>query len=196
MALAERAAEPLGWSTRYLELLGTAIGAAFAAAGRSESTAIPVDAGSAARVAEAMVARAAETGRSPGTARTYGQAWKRVARLADDWRRHQSEAREDEFWGSLADRYRDKRPRRRGPKRSEPPQPSDGNTWYWQSLSATSDVAREIVVNLSEGRHARISVPLNLTPEDRLLLVAAISNDSWRAARVQRVVGHDETDSS
>src|SRR5437762_2848077 len=121
VALSERAADPLGWSDKYVNQLATAIGAAFKAEGLSESDGrIRVDADAAKAIADRLVQRAAEVTTSERTARTYAAAWRRIAAVADAWNQARSSGELDTFWDTVAERFRDRRVRRRTTTRLRP----------------------------------------------------------------------------
>ena len=72
-----------GWTRSYRNVVGTAIGAAYRAAGLDEDTdRIAVDPGSAESIAVRIVETAEVDGLSPRTATTYASTWKRLAGLA------------------------------------------------------------------------------------------------------------------
>jgi hypothetical protein len=155
----EQAGYAFEWSRSYQAVLGTTIGAVFAAVGLDEEvdsiSVAPEDLGSQCR---AIVLLSEQRGHSPSTGASYARSWRRLSTIAHRWKLEGGDDAGPRFWETVED-LRDTRPKRL--KHQVPDDP--GNEEPSDTFS----------VGLSTGR-ATVALPDGVTDADLLALVRAI----------------------
>jgi len=122
-AFIDRAAEPLGWTRQYTNLVATTANAV------SDSLNTPDLLGIGATVIEGQIeairTSLKQRGKSPKTAGTYASVWRRLNGLLNDWQIAIDNGTEDTFWSTFSVNFRDPRIGRRRVRRiSTPPAPT------------------------------------------------------------------------
>ena len=155
----EQAGYAFEWSRSYEAVLGTTIGAVFAAVGLDEEvdriSVAPAELDSQCR---AIAAHSERRGHSAATGDSYKRSWKRLSTIAYRWVAAGGDNAASNFWDTLED-LRDLRPKRLSHQRTD-------------SLG-DSEPSDSFTVNLSTGR-ATVALPDGVTDADLVVLVRTI----------------------
>lgn len=109
----EKVGPDLDWSSKYLDLLATTAGAAFAATDLPEDTAEIAIGGPVTHYQMEQIERwLKERGRSDSTVRTYVGSWKRLSYIMEQWLAVRDTDREEAFFDNVSV-FKDPRPKRR-----------------------------------------------------------------------------------
>jgi hypothetical protein len=176
VGFAERMAGPMAWSPRYVDLLATVVGAVFRTGGLDEDAdRVAVDRDSVDRQIQAIERHYVRDGKTTRTGRTYGLAWKRLARLAELWTRVRNTPDETAFWSTIGEQ-RDARVQRRTRLPDHPITPSLPASTNRGEAGAKIRT-RSIHVDLTIGTF-RLKIPAELSPRDAAILISAIADAS------------------
>lgn len=164
----DQAGAAFEWTRSYQAVLGTSVGAAFAANGLDEAAdTIGVTPPEVQATSDAIVEFTKATGRASRTATSYASGWRRLAEVAYRWKLAGGDEAPVDFWDTV-EGLRDKRTRRRTPRKK---------SWELSGPAGPLGPApgMTVVVELSTGT-ATVALPENLTEADLLKIVQAVLN--------------------
>ena len=165
--LIEEAGQVFAWSRSYRSVMGTAVGAAFAAANLDEeSDPISVSPDDVAALADKIEEDSLALGRKPRTAAAYAISWRRLATIGCRWKTGGGAAPNAGFWDTATD-LRDQRKRRLGKP--------DNSSWRFASpvQPGNSPASTTIVVELASGT-ATVELPASATDGEIVEVIRAV----------------------
>ncbi len=157
----EQAGYAFGWGRSYQAVMGTTIGAVFAAVGLDEESAkLSVAPAEIDSQCTALAAYSERRGHSAATGDSYKRSWKRLSTIAYRWAAAGGDNAASNCWDTLED-LRDLRPKRLSHQRTDSP--------------GDLERSNSFTVKLSTGR-ATVTIPDGVTDADLVVLVRAILN--------------------
>jgi hypothetical protein len=170
-AFIDRAAEPLGWTRQYTNLVATTANAV------SDSLNSPDVLGVGATFIEGQIeairTSLEQRGKSPKTAGTYASVWRRLNGLLNDWQTAIDNGTEDTFWSTFSVNFRDPRIARRRVRRVNPPPAESTSIAPTAGVSPVPSTA-SYEFRLSAGL-GNLTVPATITADDIVTIAEALT---------------------
>jgi hypothetical protein len=167
----DRAAEPLGWTRQYTNLVATTANAVSDALG--SPNVVSIGATDVEGQIEAIRTSLKQRGKSPKTAGTYASVWRRLNGLLADWQTAASDGTEDTFWSTFAVNFRDPRIARRRVRRVNTPPTTSTSMVVAGGVPAVPATA-SYEFKLSAGL-GNLTVPAFISADDIVTITEALT---------------------